>query len=116
MALRDLIAADVAAILTDSDEFGGLVNVDGVEVPGVLDEDTTGAAPRTSAGRNAEGVYQSEAVLYTRLADPGPPAVSGLPARPVCGQRMVVKGKRWSVAHVGESMGLLAVRLTWWEG
>lgn len=104
--LRDLITADVAAVLGDAEAFGGMVTVDGVEVPGVLDEDTTGASPRTSAGRNADGVYQAEKVLYV--------AATSL-RRPVVTQRLTVNGTKYSVSHVGESMGLLAVRLTAWE-
>ena len=115
MALRDLIADDLGTILADSDEFGGTVTVDGVEVPGSLDEDTTGAAPGASAGRDAQGVYLSESVLYTRIADPLH-GVTGLAERPADGQRMVVAGRRGTVVHTGLSMGLLAIRLQWWEG
>lgn len=106
-ALRDQIAADLAAILSNEDELGGLVTVDGVQVPGLLDEDTAGAAPRTSAGRNAEGVYLAEKVLYVAATDLARP--------PVVDQRLTVNGVRYRVAHVGSSMGLLAVRLSAWE-
>lgn len=117
MALRDLIAADMAAILSDSDEFGGTVVVDGVEVPGALDEDTTGAAPRTSAARGADGVSQETKVLYVQLADPAR-GIVGLAAAPVVGQRMIVDGDRYTVAKVPRmrQAGGLAIDLTWWEG
>lgn len=101
MTFQAQLAADLATFLNPG-EFGAVRDVDGREVPCVLEENTLDLADMAM-----EGVYVSEFKLYLRTAD--------VVAVPVITQRMSIAGKQATVVHVDEEMGMLTIRLRWFE-
>lgn len=99
MTFQEQTAADIATFINPM-EFAVVRVVDGAPVACVLDDHD-----RSEGG--GEGVYVSASLLYVRASD--------LPAVPVLTQRMVVDGKAGRVTHVDDQMGVLAVRLEWFE-
>ncbi len=104
MTLADQIAADLP-IFVNSTEFGQVrdVGISGFEprpVSCVLDDDLR--LPNA-----ADGVFLSESLLHVMKSD--------LPAVPLITQRMSVDGKLGNVVKVDEAMGMLSIRLQWFE-
>ena len=99
MTLKDQIAADLPTFL-DAGEFGEVRDVSGSPILCVLDDDQRNPDPET-------GIFLSESVLHLRGAD--------LAAVPVITQRMTVNGRLGTVVHVDDAMGMLSIRLRWFE-
>lgn len=103
---QDQIAADLKTFLPitgrgdEAAEFDQVRQIDGAPVACILDDDerVPGAA---------EGVYLSQSVLHLRTVD--------LAAIPVITQRMVIDERQATVVHVDEAMGMLSIRLQWFE-
>lgn len=99
MTLKDQIAADLPTFLSP-EEFGEVRDVSGSPILCVLDDDQRVPDPET-------GIYLSESVLHLRRDD--------LAAVPAITQRMSVNGRLGSVVHVDDAMGMLSIRLRWFE-
>ena len=99
MNLQDQFALDLPTFVNPT-EFGKLRVVDGRSISCVLDEDQRVPDPAT-------GVYRSESTLYARTAD--------LAALPVITQRMVIAGRQANVIHVEEALGMVTIKISWFE-
>lgn len=108
MTFRAQVAADRSAVFLRAAEFGETIEVDGVSIVAVLDDEARSPRGSTLSGSaTVDGVYVSESVLHVRKED--------LEYPPAIGQRMTVAGRQANVAHVAEAMGMLAIRLHWYE-
>ena len=99
MGFADQVAADLATFVNPT-EFGEVRDVDGMPVACVLDDDLR-------LPGDSEGVYLSESLLHLRKDD--------LAEVPAITQRMSVAGRLGNVVKVDEAMGMLSIRLRWFE-
>ena len=97
MSFKDLIQSDLAVFL-NVDEFADTHNIDGRDIPAVIDRDVL-----KQRSQRVDGVYSGEALLFVRLSD--------LPARPVVDQRMRVDSELFYVVDCNENDGLLEITL-----
>lgn len=101
---RDFAASDLN-VLFNLDEFAEIHNIDGQDIPAVLDVDHLKGRTRypEELFHAVNGVYISAITLFVRLEDMG--------ERPVVGQHIRVDGELYMVAGCSESMGLLEITL-----
>lgn len=103
-AFTDQVEKDLSAFIPLTGgrgaEFDQVRDIDGVQVAGVLDADAEVPDPET-------GIFNSLSTLHVRQED--------LPAVPVIRQRLVIDGKPANVIKVDEAMGMLSIRLQWYE-
>jgi hypothetical protein len=97
MSFKDLSEAD-NAIFFNTDEFGELHTVDGVQLPVVLDNEKL-----MERQANSEYGYQGGILFYV--------AKSTFGKVPAVGQIMNFDNRPWMVADVQEATGLLTITL-----
>jgi hypothetical protein len=103
-ALKDQIASDLAIFL-NLDEFADTHDIDGIDMPAIVDEDVLKERPRSSArdANELDGIYLGNLVLFVRFSDLG--------YRPVVGQHIKVDSKLYLVADCSEAGGVLEITL-----
>jgi hypothetical protein len=95
------VESDLPGVFLNPAEFGEPHTIDGAyPLICVIDDEVR-------SEHSAEGVYLSETVLHVRVVD--------IPVRPVVGQRMLIDERSADVRHVAENMGLLSIRVGWFE-
>lgn len=99
--LQDYLVTDLATFF-NLGEFAGLHNIDGLQVPAVVDSDIL-KTRSSSKAEQYEGIYKGEIAVYVKAAD--------LPHRPVFGQEMQLDGKSYLVVECTEDMGVLEIVL-----
>lgn len=101
---KDLVQNELA-VFFNLDEFAELQNIDGREIPAIVDTDTLKERPRQPADLYlaSEGVYIDEVLLFVRASDYGVP--------PVVGQHIRLNGELYRVSGCTESMGVLEITL-----
>src|SRR5690606_3490762 len=104
MNFKEQLEKDLNAFI-NIDEFAEIHNIDGREIPAVVDEDIFKERPRQPYELYLanEGVYVDTITLFVRMADLG--------ERPVIGQNLRVDGERYIVANCSESAGTLVITL-----
>jgi hypothetical protein len=104
MPFKDFVNRDLGTFI-NVDEFSEFHNIDGVDIPALIDSDVLKERPRQPIElyHSANGVYVSSIVLYVRETDLG--------FRPVILQHMKVDGTLYTVSNCTESMGLLEIVL-----
>lgn len=98
MSFKEQAIADLPSFL-DVGEFGDTVEIDGVTMACVLDDD--------EAPNSGDGLSVLEATLYVRAEDFVDP--------PVERQRLTVGGREWNITRVDEEQGMLLLRLQWFN-
>lgn len=96
MTLKEQVIADMPAFF-NVDEFGEVVDVDGVSMTCVLDGEATDIVP--------DGLENIGTVLMTRA--------SNFEEMPVVNQRMEIDEKPALVTAVDEQQGVAVIRLQW---
>jgi hypothetical protein len=99
--LKDYLASDMATFF-NQDEFADLHDIDGQQVPAVVDSDVLKIRSDRKSERY-DGVYAAELAVYVRAAD--------LPSRPVYGQHVRLDGKLYLVVECTEAEGILEIVL-----
>jgi hypothetical protein len=101
---RDQLAADLVAFF-NVDEFGEIRNINGKDMPVVIDEDLSEGRPRQPSELyyNADGIYKKRVVLYVRSADFGP--------RPHMEDTIKIDDELYLVAGCSEQSGVLVITL-----
>lgn len=99
--LRDYLAADLASFF-NLDEFAELHDIDGMQIPAIVDGDVLKVRSNYKSERY-DGVYAAELAVYVRAAD--------LPSRPVYGQQVRLDGKLYLVVESTEAEGILEIVL-----
>jgi hypothetical protein len=101
LRLKDLIASDLSAFF-NLNEFAELHNIDGRQVPAVVDSDILKIRSNDKS-EQYDGVYKGEVAIYVKAVD--------FPSRPVFGQQMRLDGKLYLVIECSEAMGVLEIVL-----
>lgn len=99
-ALKDYLASDLDTFL-NADEFADTHNIDGRDVPAIIDRDVL--KQRSRQVDRVDGVYSGEVLLFVRVSD--------LPERPVIDQRMRVDNELFYVVDCNENDGMLEISL-----
>ncbi|MBE3586565.1 MAG: hypothetical protein IMW94_10535 [Thermoanaerobacter sp.] len=104
MSFKDTIQKDIG-IFFNLDEFAEVHDIDGRDVPVVVDADILKERPRYSTGRfvAVDGVFLGDLVIYVRSADLG--------YHPVVGQFMRLNGELYRVTKCDEAEGILEITL-----
>lgn len=97
MGFKDYLTADTA-VFFNTDEFAETYDIDGNEIPAILDYDTL----KNQSG-TLDGVYRKEVVLYVLESDLG--------YRPVVGNHMKINGDLHLVNKCVVNAGLLEITL-----
>jgi hypothetical protein len=102
--LKNYIALDLATFF-NLDEFADLHDIDGQQVPAIIDSDVLKKFSRGSMQRMPynDGVYTSETMLFVRESDLG--------YRPVIGQHLRLDGEHYLVTDCTENAGVLEITL-----
>jgi hypothetical protein len=98
MSLRDQLIADVSTFLNVA-EFGETIDIDGVPMSCVLDNDET--------TNSADGVSNLETTLYVRASD--------FDEAPVVRQRMTIGARQANVTRIDDEQGILLIRVQWFD-
>lgn len=103
-SFKDSLEQDMATFF-NIDELAEMRNIDGTEMPVLLDTDRFKDRPRQPIEmyHATNGVYVEEICLFVRLSDLGD--------RPVTGQHMHVDDERYLVKSCTESAGILEIVL-----
>jgi len=101
--LKDYMVSDLDTFF-NQDEFANLHDIEGQQMPAVIDFDLLKERPRTTE-RNpyADGVYVSETMLFVRKSDLG--------YKPVIGQHLRLDGELYLVTDCAENTGVLEITL-----
>jgi hypothetical protein len=104
MNFKEYMVQDLSAFI-NPDEFGEIRNINGKDMPVVIDEDLSEGRPRQPSDfyYNADGIYKKLVVLYVRSADFGP--------RPNTEDTIKIDGELYLVTGCSEQMGILAITL-----
>ncbi len=97
MSFKNQVLSDLAVFLNE-DEFAERHNIDGRDIPAVIDRDIL-----KQRSQRVDGVYSGEVLLFVRASD--------LPVRPVVDQRMRVDNELFYVVDCNENDGLLEITL-----
>lgn len=104
MGFKEQVENDVSVFL-NLDEFAEIHNVNGVECPVVLTDDSTRAGTKALGGPRAlDGLHGDNARLQVRESD--------LPTIPVQGTNFKLDGKLYKVLSCTANMGVLNISLT----
>ena len=114
MTFKEQVAADIAAVFFNLDEFAGTMTINGKPMDAILDdyelvERTKGAgtssASTSSFGRAPEGIYQRTVLLYVRAdqfgGEPKPSSVLSIDGKGL-----------YTVADCTSEAGVYAITLT----
>lgn len=101
-AFKAAVAADVAAVFINTQEFGDVHTIDGRAIPCVVDSDLLQERSRGLA-TPSDGVFVEEMVVFVATVDLDPP--------PVIGQWLRFDGQRYCVKNISEAMGVLEITL-----
>lgn len=99
--LRDYLLSDTA-VFFNLDEFAELHDIDGLQVPVIVDSDVLKTRSNNKTERY-DGIYAAEIAVYVKTVD--------LPARPVYGQHVRLDGKLYTVIESTETGGILEIVL-----
>lgn len=99
MSLKDQFFSDIDAVFVNTDEFATTHDINGKQLPCVVDDDLL--LERSDAA--AQGVYLGEKLIRVKA--------SLLPGRPAIGGLFKLDGKSWYVRNVAENIGMYEIRL-----
>jgi hypothetical protein len=104
MNFKEYMVQDLSAFI-NPDEFGEIRNINGKDIPVVIDEDLSEGRPRQPSELyyNADGIYKKRVVLYVRSADFGP--------RPHTEDTIKIDDELYLVAGCSEQFGVLVITL-----
>ncbi|MFY0545458.1 hypothetical protein [Brevibacillus sp. H7] len=104
MSFKDEIQKDLGVFI-NMDEFAEVHNVNGQDIPVLIDADLLKGRQRMPADlyHAAAGVFIEQITVYARLSDLG--------ERPVIGQRLYLDDELYLVANCNEQMGILEITL-----
>lgn len=104
MSFKEQIKSDLS-VFFNLDEFAEIHNINGVDMPAVIDKDALQDRPRLSEEfyHISEGVFIDSITLFVRLSDLG--------KRPVVGQDLKVDGRKYYVVSCNEMDGVLEIGL-----
>ncbi|MCM0759603.1 hypothetical protein M7775_13675 [Sporomusa sphaeroides DSM 2875] len=102
MSLKDMMAADIAAVFLNPDEFAEMHEIDGQQILCVVDEDISKQRSNRQS-ENYDGIYQRELTLFISESDLG--------YRPERDQKMTVDGEWYKVLNCAASAGMLEIDL-----
>lgn len=104
MNFKDIIQKDLGTFV-NTEEFAEVHNVDGRDIPALIDSDALLERPRQPLDlyNAANGVFLANITMYVRGTD--------LEDRPVVGQRLRLDGKIYPVSSCDESAGMLKIVL-----
>lgn len=100
-AFKEAIQAD-RAVFINLDEFADLHNIDGREIPAVVDSNEL-RARQDARSKKMDGIYLGEVLIYVRPEDYG--------NRPAPGKPLVLDGRRYRVSECMDEDGLYAISL-----
>ncbi len=101
MKFKEQIQQD-AGVFLNQDEFAELHNIDGLDIPAVIDSDIVKIRGNNKAER-FDGVFSSQLAVYIRPSD--------LPDRPVYGQHIRLDDKLYIVQECVDNDGMLEITL-----
>jgi hypothetical protein len=99
MNFKEQIQED-AGVFLNPGEFADTYNIDGVEMPAIIDSDILKQRSQVPV---VDGLYSEVVVLYIRLTDVG--------TKPVVNQRMRIDGELYHVIESNDNDGLLEITL-----
>lgn len=108
MSFKADVQSEIYSVFLNLDEFADLHQIDGKEIPCVVDEQS-GMAQTAKQGDfmniSGIGLVESERIVFCRASDLDP--------LPLPGQKLVMDDKEWFVADSGvsETMGMLCLPL-----
>jgi len=100
VAFRAQLAADLAGVFLNLEEFGEALVIDGVSLTAVRDDDLS--TERTKGPPQPDALWADRTVLHLS---------ADAMTRPVEGQRLVVDGDGWFVLQTSEAEGALELTL-----
>lgn len=103
MGFKDQVAADIANVFINFDEFADNHVINGVSVLAVLDSDINQARAFNRLISVNDGVSLQLVSLFVKLSDFG--------YQPVEGEHMTVDGKGYFVSECLENIGVLEIKL-----
>lgn len=98
---KDYLDSDLDVFL-DQDEFAELHDIDGQQIPAMLDEDILKLKTRGRAFAG-DGIYDDEKVLFIKLSDIG--------YQPVIGQHLHLDGELCQISECRNNNGMLEITL-----
>lgn len=102
MSFKDVLAADIANVFLNIDEFAEVHNINGETVPAIVDTDVLKQRSNRQS-QNFDGIYKGEVVVFV--------ATTSLVKRPVHGQPLRLDGRLYVVSACAESNGMLEITL-----
>lgn len=101
---KDFLLQDVDNVFLNTNEFGDIHKIDGVEMPVIVDGDGLEDFTARSAEMNnaMEGIYQRIITIYVKATDY---------EMPVVGKRLKLDDDHYSVTNVSDSAGILKINL-----
>ncbi len=102
MSLKDVMAADIAAVFLNQDENADWHEINGQQVLCIVDEDISKQRTNRQSD-NYDGIFYWQITLFISEADLG--------YRPERNQRMTVDGEWFLVLHCAASQGMLEIEL-----
>ncbi|NLT94862.1 MAG: hypothetical protein GXW85_04900 [Clostridia bacterium] len=100
-SLRDYFFSDLSVFL-NLEEFAEIHNINGVDVPAIVDSDTYKILSNNKSER-FDGIYSGEVAIFVKACD--------LPHRPVFGEHLRLDDKLYLVKECNENMGILEIIL-----
>lgn len=101
MGFKDYLARDLE-VFFNLNEFAEMHNIDGREIPAIVDSDITKIRSDNKYERY-DGIYKGEVTVYVRAKD--------FTIRPVFGQAMRLDGQLYTVVESNEVSGVLEIVL-----
>ena len=101
---KDLVQNELA-VFFNLDEFAEIHNIDGRDMPAVVDKDLLQERPRQPMELYlaSEGVYIDQILVFVRTSDFGDP--------PVIGQHIHLDGELYRVSKCAENAGIIEITL-----
>ena len=99
---KDYLNADMETFF-NTGEFAEMHDIDGQEIPAVIDSDILKTRGNNQRDAQHEGVFRGELAVFVQS--------SYFPERPVIGQHMRLDGKLYLVEDCAEAQGVLEITL-----
>ena len=101
---KEFVATDISQTFINGDEFAEPHNINGVDdIMCVIDDDIIQERSSYSYSEYAEGVFQSQKMVFVSVAD--------LPERPVKGELFRLDGELYQVFECVENNGMLEITI-----
>lgn len=99
---KEIVTQDINNIFFNLDEFAELHNINGRDIPIVIDEDILQTRSQNKSERY-DGIYSAQVVIYVKIKD--------LSERPIYGEHFELDNKLYLVSECSESLGIYEVVL-----